>query len=187
MTETHAAPPEAPEVIDDLRHAPPLAATGTGWALVSDRVMGGLSEGALSRGMVAGRAAIRMTGAVSLRNNGGFLQIALDLGAAGGAVDAGRWTGIRLDVRGNDHVYNVHLRTADLRRPWESYRQSFRATPEWTTVHLPFDGFVPHRTACPLDLARLRRIGIVAIGEAFQADIALADIRFYADPASASA
>ena len=171
---------EALEVIDDLRFDPPLAVTGNGWALVSDRVMGGVSSGTMSREEVAGRKAIRMQGGVSLENNGGFLQVALDLAQAGGEVDAGRWTGIRLDVLGNDQIYNLHLRTSDIRRPWESYRQSFHASPAWTTVFLPFSGLAPHRTDRPMNLSRLRRIGIVAIGRAFEADIAVADIRFYA-------
>jgi transposase InsO family protein len=44
---------------------------------------------------------------------------------------------------------------------------------------LPFAGFAPHRTERPLNLARLRGVGIVAIGREFEADIAIADIRFY--------
>lgn len=180
MEEEHLASTDAPEIIDDLRFDPPLAVTGNGWALISDRVMGGNSAGHMSRETVAGRAAIRMTGGVSLDNNGGFLQVALDLGDAGSEVDARRWTGIRLEVFGNGEVYNLHLRTSDIRRPWESYRQSFRAPPDWTTVSLPFQSFIPHRTGRPLNLARLRRIGIVDIGREFEADIAIADIRFYA-------
>lgn len=174
--------PQAPatEIIDDLRFDPPLAVTGNGWALISDRVMGGVSDGAMTRETVAGRDAIRMRGGVSLENNGGFLQVALDLGEAGGEVDARDWSGIRLEVLGNGQTYNLHLRTSDIRRPWESYRQGFFAPPEWTTVFLPFVGFEPHRTERPLNLARLRRVGIVAIGREFEADIAIADIRFYA-------
>ncbi|MQX35711.1 CIA30 family protein [Roseospira navarrensis] len=170
--------PVAPEIIDDLSWDAPWAAIGNRWGLVSDQVMGGVSDGRMTRETVAGRTALRMTGRVSLENNGGFLQLALDLGDAGAPVDARRWTGIRLDVVGTGETYNLHLRTSDLQRPWQSYRQSFRAPSTWTTVRLPFEGFTPHRTDAPLDLSRLRRIGIVAIGQAFQADIALADIRF---------
>lgn len=180
MTDEDQTASRAPEVIDDLRFDPPLAVTGNGWALISDRVMGGVSDSAMTRETVGGRDAIRMTGGVSLENNGGFLQVALDIGEAGGEVDARDWSGIRLDVLGNGQTYNLHLRTSDIRRPWESYRQSFVAPPEWTTVFLPFVGFEPHRTERPLNLARLRRVGIVAIGRAFEADISIADIRFYA-------
>jgi hypothetical protein len=174
------SPAAAPGIIGDLRFDPPLAVTGNGWALVSDRVMGGVSKGAMTRETIAGREAIRMTGGVSLENNGGFLQVALDLGEAGGVVDARGWEGIQLDVFGNNQTYNLHLRTSDIRRPWESYRQSFHARPEWTTVCLPFGDFAPHRTERPLDLSCLRRLGLVAIGREFEADLAIGDIRFYA-------
>lgn len=182
MEDKRFTAPDAPEIIDDLRFDFPLAVTGNDWALISDSVMGGASAGRMSREIVEGREAIRMRGGVSLKNNGGFLQVALDLGDAGGEVDARGWTGLRLDVYGNDQLYNLHLRTSDIRRPWESYRQSFRALATWTGVSLPLDGFIAHRTELPLNPARLRRIGIVAIGREFEADIAIADIRFYAAP-----
>ena len=180
MSEQQQRSESAGEIIDDLRFDPPLAVTGNGWALISDRVMGGVSEGQMHREIVEGREAIRMTGGVSLENEGGFLQVALDLGDEGGVVDASGWDGIRLDVLGNDHVYNLHLRTSDIRRPWESYRQSFHAPTEWTTVFLPFADFEPHRTQRSFKPSRLRRLGVVAIGREFEADISIGDIRFYA-------
>ena len=115
------------------------------------------------RETVSGRSAIRMRGDVSLDNNGGFVQIALDLAPAGGAVDASAWRGIELDVFGNGEEYGVHLRTPDLTRPWQSYRQSFTAASKWQTIQLPFDCFAPYRTEVSLDIRRLRRIGVVAM------------------------
>lgn len=49
------------------------------WELVTDRVMGGVSNGRIEQTVINGRTAIRMTGRVSLDNNGGFIQIAADL------------------------------------------------------------------------------------------------------------
>lgn len=167
-------------VIDALDRPAPTASNGAAWSLVSDRVMGGRSEGAMRREPVAGRPAIRMTGAVSLENDGGFLQIALDLAADGGVVDARGWTGLALDVIGDGERYGLHLRTADVARPWQSYRAGFAAPRAWTTLQLPFADFTPHRIEAPLDLSRLRRLGIVAIGRAFAPDVAIGGLRFYA-------
>ena len=114
-------------VIDDLSRDYPAAAIGTTWQLVTDRVMGGVSNGTMLRDTIAGRSAIRMHGDVSLENNGGFIQIALDLAGDSGTVDASAWRGIELDVFGNGETYGLHLRTPDLTRPWQSYRQSFKA------------------------------------------------------------
>jgi len=164
--------------IDDLSLEPPVAVIGSKWRLLTDRVMGGVSNGAMTRDVIGGRAAIRMRGDVSLENNGGFVQIVLDLSPDGGIVDASAWSGIELDVFGNGEGYGVHLRTDALTRPWQSYRQMFMAEGEWRTVQLPFDRFVPYRTDVPLDRHRLRRIGVVAIGGAFAADLALGGLRF---------
>ena len=171
---------EAPKVIDDLSQPHPAARNGADWRLVADTVMGGNSEGRMRREVVAGRAALHMTGDVSLANNGGFLQLALDLAPDGEAVDARAWTGIEIDVFGDGETYNLHLRTTDLWLPWQSYRQNFDAPPRWTTRRLPFADFAPYRTDTPLALNKLRRLGVVAIGRAFQPDIAIGGVRFYA-------
>jgi hypothetical protein len=170
----------APRIIDDLSAPFPRAANGAGWELIADRVMGGVSSGDLRRETVRDRPAIRMTGQVSLENGGGFLQMALDLAAGGGTLDARGWTGIEADVTGDGERYNLHLRTADVRRPWQSWRASFETGPDWERVRLPFADFEPHRIEASLDLSRLRRIGLVAIGRAFRPDLALGGLRFYA-------
>lgn len=167
-------------VIDDLSRPDGAAAVGTRWRLVTDRVMGGVSDGTLVREIVAGRPALRMRGAVRLENNGGFVQLALDLASDGGVVDARAWRGLELDVIGNDEAYGVHLRTDTVERPWQAYRAGFRAPAAWRTVQLAFADFVPHRTEAPLDIRRLRRIGVVAIGRAFAADVAVGGMRWLA-------
>jgi hypothetical protein len=166
-------------VLDDMRAAGPETRLGTVWQMVSDRVMGGVSDGQLHKETIAGRRAIRLAGTVRLENNGGFLQARLDLAPDDGLLDARGWTGIELDVRGDGGAYKLHLKTADLARPWQSYRHGFTAAPAWRTLRLPFAGFAAHRTEVPLDLARLRRLGLVAIGEARTVEVALAGLRLY--------
>lgn len=167
-------------IVDDLSREPPLSTVGTRWQLFTDQVMGGVSNGSMMREAVAGRPAIRMRGDVSLENKGGFVQIAIDLLPNGKAKDASNWAGVELDVFGNNEEYNIHLRTDDLTQPWQSYRQSFRASPQWQTVQFRFQDFTPYRTDIALDVRRLRRIGIVAIGRAFSADISVGGLRYLA-------
>jgi hypothetical protein len=166
-------------VIDDLAQEAAVSTVGTKWQLFTDTVMGGLSQGTIIREVLDGRPAIRMRGDVRLENNGGFIQMALDLTPDGAAIDAATWQGIEFDVLGNGQQYGVHLRTLDLTRPWQSYRKSFIAKPHWQTVKLSFEDFVAYRTETLLDLRRLRRLGIVAIGRAFTADLALSGVRFF--------
>lgn len=168
-----------PVIFDSLEADLPADGNPCQWRLVTDGVMGGLSEGTLTRETICNRPALRMRGRVSLENNGGFLQMALDLSADQTALDGSAWQGIELDVCGPAENYAVHLRTTELSRPWQSYRQPFRVKPEWQTVQLPFAEFVAHRTETPLNLGKLKRVGLVAIGRAFEADLALSGLRFY--------
>lgn len=169
-------------LIDDLSRPDGATARGPRWALVSDAVMGGISAGSLVREAVDGRMALRLRGNVRLENNGGFLQMATDLAPGGGVLDARGWDGLRVTLWGNRAEYGLHLRTSELARPWQSYRAQVASARHWQVFDLPFDAFVAHRTDVPLNLARLRRIGIVAIGAAFEADVALADLRLYRAP-----
>ena len=166
-------------VIDDLSRPFPESANGSNWRLFTDQVMGGISRGRLSKDRILGRQGIRMHGDVSLENNGGFIQMSLAL-AEDGAFDASVWRGIAIDVAGAPGAYELRLRTTELSRPWESYRHAFAVSTHWTTQHLCFVDFSPHRTGIPLNLQGLRRLGLIAIGEAFTADLALGGIRFCA-------
>jgi len=167
-------------IIDDRRTQDFSTPLGKAWYLVTDTVMGGLSQAQLSSDCIAGHQCLRMRGDVTLENNGGFVQIALNLtGDATQNIKA--YAGIRLDIYGNGEQYNVHLRTTDLAHPWQSYRTSFLATPAWQTLYLPFSAFKPHRTDVALNLENLKRIGLVAIGRAFHADLAIARVAWHAD------
>ncbi|MGB3408022.1 MAG: CIA30 family protein [Jannaschia sp.] len=147
------------------------------WEYVADTVMGGVSQGRIIREELAGRAATRLTGLVSLDNNGGFVQMAFDLLRDGSAFDASSFSGLEMEVLGNGETYDLRLRTDQLTRPWQSFRAEFVATSDWTKVRLPFDTFEPHRTGVMFDPACLRRIGVLAIGRAFEADVAVASVR----------
>lgn len=166
-------------VIDDLSRPWPDTPRGTRWQVITDGVMGGLSQARAELAPVAGRAAIHMTGRVSTANNGGFVQIALDLCPGGEPVDASGFAGIAVMARGNGRGYGLHLRTDAVQRPWQSYRLGFDAGPDWQVHRLFFGDVRPHRLTAPFDPARLRRIGLVAIGGDFDADLAVSDLRFF--------
>lgn len=144
------------------------------WEYVADGVMGGVSRGQAGPAQVAGRAAMRLSGAVSTDNGGGFIQMAFDL-----AEDAGGWTGLELDVYGNDERYDLRLRTTRLTRAWQSFRTEFVATAAWTTIKVPFDALEAYRTDAIFDASELRRVGVVAVGREFVVDVAVSGVRLY--------
>lgn len=156
------------------------------WRLVTDGVMGGLSRGAVSMKETDGERCVCLRGRVRTENNGGFLQISANLPTSG-STEYTRYTGLILRLRGNGQTYDVHLKTSDLTSPWQSYRHSFRASSRWTEVRFPFAEFKPHRTSAPLKLSELKRLGIVAIGRAFEADLCVSKVCLYTGPESDAA
>ena len=166
-------------IIDNFSQKNLRSNLGTYWQGVSDAVMGGISKSIVVSDVLDGRKCMRLSGHVCLENNGGFIQAALDLDTSGEVFDASDYTGVSIVVRGNEEQYSVHIRTPDNKRSWQSYRSHFFSNKDWSVITLPFSSFSPHRLSDPLDISRLRRIGIVAIGKAFYADMAVCEISLY--------
>ena len=164
------------------------------WRGVSDRVMGGLSNGIVKRELdLEGRPANVLTWHISLKNNGGFLQMVTDLALdpVKNSVDASDYDGIELDAL-FQHVntskkeseekeealdgsrkFNVHLRSPGTFQQ-ASYRHTFKLPQrnKWETILIPFSSFSNHRIAEFLDISTLRQIGIVSTGK--ETDVFLA-------------
>ena len=153
---------------------------GTEWRFVADTVMGGVSSGNVMIDSHNGKSCLRMRGNVSTENNGGFVQMALSLSERG-TFDASDYDGVEIEIAGNNEVYNVHFRTADLWFPWQSYRASFTALPNWQTIRLPFSELEAYKTSQAFQRNELKRIGLLGIGRNFKADLCLASIRFYSE------
>lgn len=170
-------------IVDDRRSGDLRSNAGVEWRLITDGVMGGLSSGQLVLDEHRGKTCLRMRGDVSTENNGGFLQIALSLtdipGSKKDVFDASEYSGIEIEVSGNDETYNIHFRTDDLWFPWQSYRASFDADDRWQTIRIPFASLKPYKTTQKFSPEELIRIAVVAIGRDFNADICVASLRFY--------
>ena len=165
-------------IIDDRESGTLESALGPSWYMVMDSVMGGVSSGTLAPASVGQRDCLRLQGDVRLENNGGFLKASLDIEDTP-ARDASDYSGIVMEVYGNDEAYSLHLRTGDLWLPWQSYRTTFEAPARWRIVQLPFAEFSAYRTGKPLNMKKLERIGVLAIGRAFTADVCIGRIGFY--------
>lgn len=93
-------------LIDD-HSAPDLTSClGTRLRMVSDTVMGGVSQGRLTVDAVVGRPCLCLHGEVSLANNGGFVQARLDMGAEG-CLDAGVFGGFEIVAIG--HAFTAQM------------------------------------------------------------------------------
>ena len=166
-------------IIDDFSCGGLVSQVGTRWSGVSDQVMGGISQVVLTKCTAQDEPCLRLTGDVRIENNGGFIQAALDLTEDGRTFDASSYKGIRLVVQGNGEEYGLHLRTSDIMRPWQSYRAQFRAGSDWEVIELSFSDFVSHMIDVPLNTQKLRRLGLIAIGRQFHADLSVKRLEFY--------
>ncbi len=157
-----AAPALAdPMLIDDFSQG-----AETRWRYISDRVMGGVSDGRAGIGSEDAISFAQLRGTVSTANNGGFIQIRQDL-ATRLPVDA---TGIALRVRGNGAAYYVHIRPDASQRPWQYYQAAFETSADWQDIVLPWSTFKPqgglNARFVPTDI---RSVGIVAYGADYEA------------------
>ena len=146
----------------------------TRWDYVSDRVMGGVSDGQAAFVTDGGATFVRLTGDVSTDNNGGFIQVRTRLTSKLPAD----MTALRLRTRGNGEEYYVHIRTSDTRIPWFYYQAPFTAQADWQDITIPLTAFAPSTAAIPQRIAaeKITSIGIVAYGRDHTADISVARI-----------
>ncbi|NNJ91247.1 MAG: hypothetical protein HKP55_06205 [Gammaproteobacteria bacterium] len=148
------------------------------WQLVTDGVMGGVSKGTIGVTDLDNKTCIELSGSVSTDNNGGFIQMAYNIDASL-AQSVKHLQGIQLEIRGNGEDYNLHLRTKDLWFPWQAFRATFQTNGDWQIINLPFSSFQAYKTSEDLNVENLKRIGVVAIGREFDANICVASIGFY--------
>lgn len=172
-----AATPAAALTIEDFS-TPGTSRLGTSWEGFTDRVMGGRST--IDAGFVrdGDATALRMSGTVSLENNGGFVQVRLPLARSGG-LDASGYRGVAVVARGVPGSYYLHVRTGATRLPWQYYAAPIPVTREWTRHEIPFSEFNGESIVRGINLQDLRSLAIVAAKDEFQADIQVSLIELY--------
>ncbi len=149
------------------------------WKYISDRTMGGISDGQAVLEQDEGMYFARLTGNVSTENNGGFIQLRSTLSFANLNKESKKIKGIRLNVRGNAETYNIFIRTSKTKSYSDYYSASFIANNKWAIVELPFTQFKHSFLDKALEGNDIRTLGIVAYGREFFADISVSKIIFY--------
>ena len=143
------------------------------WAYLADTVMGGVSRG----GAEFAAGALRLTGQVSTKNNGGFIQVRTRVDP----IEPKDKKGIKIKVKGNGDIYYLHIRNASARLPWHYYTASFKTSEKWKDIKIPFDEFEKSATFMPKKLKAdtIKTIGLVAYGKDHNADVSIANLEFY--------
>ena len=175
-------------IIDDMSDPFPFTSSGSQWQGITDRIMGGMSNGSLSRETIGDKVANVLRGNVA--DNTGFIQMATDFSLDPSEdmfVDASAYDGVEVEVycEGSDveESFNVHLKTPACDRQRSSYRSTFTIRPgQWATVRLPwdsFDGSGPGDATTAPFVPTLRRLGVVSIGEEKDVVLAVGRVGFY--------
>ena len=165
-------PVQAEEPMRDYTPPPPSQ-----WSYLSDQVMGGVSQGQARVEGSGAQAYLHLTGDVSTKNRGGFIQSRVDLPRPF-PTDA---QGIVLRVRGNGERYFVHLRTSGTLLPWQFYQAGFDTSGDWTEVRIPFTAFKPSGRLLRKTprASSVTSLGVVAYGRDHQADLSARWVGIY--------
>ena len=172
--------------------------SGNNWRYVSDRVMGGVSDGQVFLEQDGDVIYARLTGNVSTRNRGGFIQLNSSTSSTydplmiqsvrNSEKNDKELQGVRLNVRGNGEIYYIFIRTNETRSFSDYYQASFVADADWEMIDLSFDEFVRNGTNIAgsdtvsdskLAAKDIRSFGIVAYGRDFLADLSVSTVDFY--------
>ena len=156
------------------------ADSGKYWQYVSDRVMGGVSDGQVTIEQDGEMYYARLTGNVSTANNGGFIQLRSGVSFANTEKDGKNLKGIRLNVRGNGETYDIHIITNDMAYYGDFYSATFQADSDWKMIDLPFNTFERKSyNTSKLDAKNIRSFAIAAYGRNFTSDVSVSTIEFY--------
>ncbi len=164
-------------ILDHLKN-PKLTNQSQEWNFITDQVMGGVSTGKFIVDKVDGLMCYKMTGNVSTKNNGGFIQIRAKLIPEISSKD---YDGVYIKVYGNEKNYNLHLRTGLTLAPWQYYSYTFPTTKNWSEIKAPFTEFKKSNFYQPKSILgqNIKSIGLVAGFDDFKSDICLSEIGFY--------
>ena len=170
-----------PSASEEVISFPFTLDSGKNWRYVSDRVMGGVSDGQVSLEQDGEVIYARLTGNVSTRNYGGVIQLRTGISFANSEKDGKNIQGVRLNVRGNGETYYIHIRTNDSWSPSDYYAATFKADSDWKMINLPFDNFQRRRGSNEksLDAKNITSFGIVAYGRDYTSDVSVSTIEFY--------
>ena len=146
------------------------------WMAISDQVMGGESSGGIRQDCRVGSACTCLTGRTSLENNGGFLQMKLEIEPGEPLAE---YAGLFIELCGPAHDYNLNVKTTQLDKPWQSFRCTLPIAPQWTRFVVPYTQLSAHRTDAEFDPATMRSVAVIAIGEAFDVDVCVRRFGFY--------
>ena len=147
------------------------------WEFISDQVMGGVSFGSYEILNEGNLSFLKLTGFVSLENNGGFIQVRKNLKD----LKNMNFKGIKLNSRGNDKEYFIHIRTKFTLLPWQYYQGKFSVNSEWQEKKINLLEFKRSGVLLPkyIKPQHILSVALVAFGKKHRVNLEVSEIAFY--------
>jgi hypothetical protein len=147
------------------------------WQFISDQVMGGVSFGEFQIISRESFSYLRMTGFVSLENNGGFIQVRKKIDK----LNNKKFQEIKLKCRGNNNQYFIHIRTKFTILPWQYYQLGFFVSDSWNEIKLDLNDFKRSGKILPKSIKsnHITSIALVAFGKQQRVNLEVSEIIFY--------
>ncbi len=147
------------------------------WKFISDNVMGGLSTGSTVYEMKEGKSSAYLSGNVSTKNNGGFIQIRRNLKD----IDLRKAKYIKIIAKGNNQKYFLHLRTSRTILPWQYYQIGFKVEEKYKEYILQINEFEKSGSFQPnsVNPRTISSVAVVAYGRDHKAEIHIKEISFH--------
>ena len=146
------------------------------WFFVSDNVMGGVSSGKVFFNSKDDENYAYMSGNVSTKNNGGFIQIRRKLNN----INLSKSQYIKVIAKGNNQKYFVHIRTTGTIFPWQYYQLDFNVEEDYKVIKLPIKEFKRSGSflSKTINSKNITSIGLVAFGRNHLAKLYIKEIEF---------
>ena len=146
------------------------------WEYISDQVMCGVSTGQAEIKKEENEYFLRLSGNVSTKNNGGFIQVRSKIS---GLSD--NFRGLRLKEKGETSAYFIHIRTNFLFLPWQYYSGEFSVDNKWKEVDILFKDFKKSNFYQPsiFNASEIESIGFVAFGKDFNAQLDIMEAELF--------
>ena len=147
------------------------------WKFITDQVMGGVSSGQVNYLKSNNENQAYISGNVSTKNKGGFIQIRRSLKN----VTLNNTKLIKINASGNNQKYFLHLRTSGTILPWQYYQISFEVKEEYKEHILQIEEFKKSGSFQPnkVNSKSISSVAVVAYGRDHKAEIHIKEISFH--------
>ena len=146
------------------------------WSFLSDQVMGGVSSGKVFFNSKNDKNYAYLSGKVSTKNNGGFIQIRRKLNN----INLSKSQYIKVIAKGNNQKYFIHIRTTGTFFPWQYYQLDFNVEENYKAMKLPIKDFKRSGSflSKTINPKSITSIGLVAFGRDHLAELYIQEIEF---------